>query len=117
MAKNKKETSAKSGNAQKEAQNSLVGAPSNVISARGRIFEGTVTKKFPKRVVVEFERTVFVQKYERFYKKKTRLHARLPDNLEINVGDYIKVKETRPLSKIIHFIVIEKIRDAGDKGQ
>ena len=80
------------------------------VITRGRMFEGTVTKKFPKRIVLEFQRTVFVQKYERFYKKKTRIHARLPDSManEINVGDYIKVQECRPLSKIIHFIVLGK---------
>ena len=84
------------------------------VSTRGRTFEGFVKKKFPKRVVVEFERTVLVKKYERFYKKKTKLHARLPDSMEkeINIGDYIKIKECRPFSKLIHFIVIEKIRSA-----
>lgn len=91
-------------------ERSLVGTSKIQVATRGRIFEGFVTKKFPKRVVVEFERTVYVQKYERFYKKKTRLHARLPDNLanEINVGDYVRLRETRPLSKIIHFIVLGK---------
>jgi small subunit ribosomal protein S17 len=103
MAKEKK--------AKNENVKSLVGTSLISIAARGRTFEGFVTKKFPKRVVLEFERTVYVQKYERFYKKKTRLHARLPDSIanEINVGDYIQVKECRPLSKIINFIVIKKI--------
>jgi len=96
----------------KSAPKSLVGTSKIPVVARGRTFEGTVVKKFSKRIVIEFERTVFIQKYERFYKKKTRLHARLPDNMEseINVGDYIEVRECRPLSKIIHFIVIKKIR-------
>lgn len=87
-------------------------AIAGALSTRGRTFEGFVTKKFPKRVVVEFERTVYVPKYERFYKKKTKLHARLPDSMfnEINVGDYIQIRECRPLSKIIHFLVIRKIR-------
>ena len=85
--------------------------PSDLVQSRGRTFEGFVTKKFSRRVVVEFERTVYVRKYERFYRKKTRLHARLPLAMEsqINVGDYIQVQECRPLSKIIHFIVIKKL--------
>ena len=96
---------------EKVTEKSLVGTSKIPISTRGRIFEGFVTKKFPKRVVVEFERTVFVPKYERFYKKQTILHARLPDSManEINVGDYIRLMETRPLSKIIHFIVLGKV--------
>lgn len=79
------------------------------IPSRGRMFQGYVVKKFPTRVVIEFERTVYVPKYERYYKKKTKLHARLPKNMDVKVGDYIKIQECRPLSTIIHAIVIEKI--------
>ncbi|PIN90161.1 30S ribosomal protein S17 [Candidatus Pacearchaeota archaeon CG10_big_fil_rev_8_21_14_0_10_32_14] len=81
-------------------------------ATRGRVFEGTVIKKFPTRVVIQFERTVYVSKYERYSKAKTKIHARLPSSIEnqINVGDYIKVQECRPLSKLIHSVVIEKIR-------
>ena len=82
------------------------------ISLRGRTFKGRVIKKFPKRVCIEFERTVYVRKYERYANTKTKLHARLPDCLKenIEVGDYIEIKECRPLSKIIHFIVVKKIK-------
>ncbi len=40
------------------------------ISLRGRIFRGTVIKKFPKRIVIEFERTIYIKKYERYSKEK-----------------------------------------------
>jgi small subunit ribosomal protein S17 len=83
-------------------------------SLRGRKFEGYVIKKFDKRVVIMFERVNYIKKYERYAKTRSKLHARLPENLKniINVGDYIQIMECRPLSKIIHFIVIKKIRDA-----
>ncbi len=107
MAKEKKPKTEK-----KEAEVAV--ASNQIDGTRGRVFYGYVTKKFPRRVVIEFQRTVYVTKYERFYKKKTRLHARLPDAIanEINIGDYVKVRECRPLSKIIHFIVIEKLKSA-----
>ena len=81
------------------------------LKTRGRFFEGVVTKKFPKRVVIEFERMIYVRKYERYKKSKTKIHARLPNCMtdQINIGDLIKIQECRPLSKIIHFAVIEKI--------
>lgn len=81
-------------------------------STRGRLFQGKVIRKFPKRVTIEFERTIKIPKFERFMKKKTRIHARLPDEFagKVHVGDLIKVHECRPLSKIIHFVVVEKIR-------
>jgi small subunit ribosomal protein S17 len=105
MAKSKE---AKKKLEKKAAENLVVAS----ISTRGRTFEGVVMKKFPKRV--EFERTVFIPKYERFIKKKTRIHARLPSELEsqVNIGDYVQAQECRPLSKIIHFVVIKKLRSA-----
>jgi len=88
------------------------------LKTRGRTFEGVVIKKFYKRVVIEFERMVYVRKYERYKKSKTKIHARLPVCMEdeINVGDSVKVQECRPLSKLIHFVVIEKIK-SGSKGR
>lgn len=85
---------------------------SEPVKLRGRTFEGTVTKKLPGRIVIEFERILQVRKYERYEKRKTRLHARLPECLkDIDVGDLVKIAECRPLSKIIHFITVEKIKD------
>lgn len=83
-----------------------------LVATRGRIFQGYATKIFPGRAVVEFERTLYVKKYERFTKSKTRLHARIPEGMTLSVGDYVTVRECRPLSKIIHFVVIEIVRKA-----
>ena len=82
------------------------------IRTRGRTFEGEVIKKFPTRVVIEFERMVYVRKYERYAKAKTKIHARLPLELskEVQIGDLVQVQECRPLSKIIHFIVTKKVK-------
>ncbi|MDO8467752.1 MAG: 30S ribosomal protein S17 [Nanoarchaeota archaeon] len=97
---------------EKMKETKLVGT--EFIPTRGKTFEGTVTKKFQKRVVIEFERTVYVKKYERYAKSKTKIHARVMPEMEnvISVGDYIRVQECRPLSKIIHFIVLKKLKDA-----
>ena len=88
----------------------------NNFSARGRNFQGKVIRKFPKRVVIEFDRTVFIKKYERYAKRNTTLHARLPECLfsDIQLGDFIEIKECRPISKIIHFVVMKKI-SGGEK--
>ena len=85
------------------------------LKARGRVFEGIVIRKLHKRVTIEFERMIYVRKYERYKKSKTKIHARLPICMEdeINIGDLIKVQECRPLSKIIHFVVIKKIKSGG----
>ncbi len=87
------------------------------VLGRGRFFKGTVVKKFPKRIVIELDRSVFIPKYERFLAKTTRLHARLEDNDagNVHIGDIVKVQECRPLSKMIHFIFVEKISSKEEK--
>jgi small subunit ribosomal protein S17 len=89
----------------------------NPLKLRGRVFKGEVVKKLHQRVVILFERMVYVNKYERYEKRRTKLHARLPDCLkdEIQEGDLIKVAECRPLSKMIHFVVIGKSKSGGKK--
>ncbi len=85
------------------------------LKVRGRQFRGHVIKKFPKRIVIEFQRIVPVKKYERYLKKKTKIHARLPDcqKDKVNVGDYVLVQEIRPLSKLIHHTYIMKVKKQG----
>ena len=87
------------------------------LKTRGGNFEGIVIKKFPKRVTIQFERMVRSRKYERYSKARTKLHARLPVCMEseINIGDLIRIQECRPLSKIIHFVVIKKIKNSEEK--
>jgi len=89
------------------------------LKARGRIFKGYVIKKFPRRIAIEFERTIHIRKYERYAKRKTRIHARVPSckENEVKVGDYVEIQECRPLSKIIHFVMIRKVRSKEEKGK
>lgn len=109
----KQKAEAKGKKSQEEKKPAQVGNE-NVVGTRGRIFEGIITKKFPKRIVLEFERMIYVRKYERYARLKTKIHARLPYSMEkeINIGDLVRVHECRPLSKIIHFVVVQKIKDA-----
>src|SRR3989338_147687 len=82
------------------------------VKLRGRSFEGEVINKLSGRLKIQFERFIYDSKYERFDKRRTRIHARIPDCLknEIQLGDWIEIRECRPLSKIIHFYVVRKIR-------
>jgi small subunit ribosomal protein S17 len=87
------------------------------LKIRGQIFKGKVIRKFHKRIAIEFERMIYIRKYERYAKSKTKIHARLPVCMEkqVNVGDLVKVQECRPLSKIIHFVFIEKVKGGENK--
>ena len=84
------------------------------LRVRGKTFKGIVVSKHDKRIAIEFERMIYIRKYERYAKTKTKIHARLPRCMEkeVHKGDLVKIKECRPLSKIIHFVVIEKLKNA-----
>jgi len=98
------------------AKEKIVGAERKV-GTRGRVFEGIVIKKFPKRLTIEFGRMIYVRKYERYAKSKTKIHARLPICMDekIKIGNLVKVQECRPLSKIIHFVVIKEVNEGEGK--
>ncbi|MBT4870386.1 MAG: 30S ribosomal protein S17 [Candidatus Diapherotrites archaeon] len=110
MKEKKKET-------KKEITKIAVAVKEKGINPRGKIFEGKVISKFPKRIAIEFERMNYNRKYERYSKSRTKIHARVPIELEkeIQIGDVIQIRECRPLSKLIHFIVIKKIKGKEEK--
>ena len=99
----------------KQTEKSQMEKKENVVGTRGRVFQGRVIRKFPGRITIELDRTVYIYKYERYMVKKTRIHARLPKELNAEIGDFVKVQECRPLSKIIHFLTLEIVRKKGEK--
>jgi small subunit ribosomal protein S17 len=79
------------------------------LPVRGQILEGeVVSDKAPKTVVVQRIYLKKVPKYERYEKRKSKIHAHNPPCINAKVGDVVKIAECRPLSKTKSFVVIEK---------
>jgi small subunit ribosomal protein S17 len=79
---------------------------------RGKITKGiVVSKKSKNTVIIRRDYVQFIKKYQRYERRNTRLACHLPDclNPEINVGDLVRVGESRKISKTKAFIVLEKI--------
>ncbi len=80
------------------------------IEKKGRkdITAKVVSMKMQKTVIVEM---VHVSRHPLYRKavKKTKRFAAHVENMELAVGDMVKVLETKPMSKTKHFIVVEKI--------
>lgn len=94
--------------------NKIIGG-NKVISLRGRVFTGTVTStKMASTITVEWKGTRYIPKYERYDKRKTRVHAHMPKGAQANVGDIVKIMETRPISKTKSFIFIENLSASGN---
>ncbi|MFC7046576.1 30S ribosomal protein S17 [Halobacteriaceae archaeon GCM10025711] len=79
------------------------------LPVRGQLIEGTVASTaMEKTVVVEREYDVFVPKYDRYMKRRSRIAAHAPSCLELEVGDTVRIAETRPLSKTKSHVVVEQ---------
>ena len=78
------------------------------LPVRGQILEGIVTSdKAERTVTVERSFYKFIRKFERYEKRKSKIHAHKPDCIDLSIGDAVKIAECRPLSKTKHFVVIE----------
>ncbi|MBD3255462.1 MAG: 30S ribosomal protein S17 [Candidatus Lokiarchaeota archaeon] len=83
---------------------------------RGKITEGVVvSKKSRNSVIIRRDYVQFVKKYQRYERRNSRLACHLPECMwyEINVGDNVKVGESRKISKTKAFIVLGKIESQG----
>lgn len=67
-----------------------------------------VSDKMQKTIVVAVERTVKHPKYGKIMKRVTKLHAH-DENEVCVVGNTVKIKESRPLSKLKTWTLVEVI--------
>lgn len=76
---------------------------------RGRALVGKITSvKMKKNAIMEIERRVPLTKYERFEKRRTRLMVHNPECIDAKEGDTVHVMETRKISKMKSFVIVEK---------
>jgi len=76
---------------------------------KGKILIGTVVSdKMQKTIVVSVERTVKHPKYGKILRRKTKLHAH-DEKEACQIGNVVKIRETRPLSKLKNWILVEVI--------
>lgn len=77
-----------------------------------KVREGiVVSNKMTKSIVVEVERKFKHPKYGKFLKKTSRFMAH-DENQDCNIGDTVRIMETRPLSKNKCWRLIEIIERA-----
>jgi small subunit ribosomal protein S17 len=77
----------------------------------GRTFTGTVIKKDTHRTaIIIFPRFYYLKKYERYEKRRTKLHVHNPSCINANINDKVIINECRPLSKTKNFIITKIIK-------
>jgi len=84
------------------------------LSVRGEIMEGiVVSAKMHKAVVVQRDYLKYIEKYQRYERRRSKIHAYNPPCINAKEGDKVKIAECRPISKTISFVVIEKMGGGG----
>ena len=80
------------------------------LPVRGRIIEGYVTSnKMKKAVVIRRDYLYLVKKFRRYERRHGSIFARLPDCIDVEVGDTVRAMECRHVARNVTFTVIEKI--------
>jgi small subunit ribosomal protein S17 len=67
-----------------------------------------VSDKMDKTIVVMIERSVPHRKYGKIMKRMTKIHAH-DENEVCQIGNTVKVRESRPLSKTKSWVLVEVI--------
>jgi len=83
----------------------------NKISQLGKTFTGqVVADKMVNTIVVSLEYTRRHPIYKKIVTKHKNIYS--DNNLSAKIGDVVKVRETRPLSKLKRFTTVEIIKKA-----
>jgi small subunit ribosomal protein S17 len=77
-------------------------------TSRRELSGKVVSNKSNKTVVVEVERRVLHPKYKKFVRKSTKYHAH-DENNTCQLNDVVVIRESRPLSKLKRWVIVERL--------
>ncbi len=81
------------------------------LKVRGRQLQGkVVSAKAKKTAIVEIDYTRYINKYERYLRKRSRVPSYNPDCISAKEGNVVNIAETRRLSRTKSFAVIGIVR-------
>lgn len=66
-----------------------------------------VSNKMDNTVVIERQHMKMVPKYQRYEKRRSKIHAHNPPCIGAKIGDIVTVAECRPISKTKSFVVVK----------
>ena len=82
------------------------------LSVRGRILDGVVVSAaMDKTVIVERDYLSYVPKFMRYERRHSRIPSHIPPCIVAKEGDRVIIAESRPISKTVSFVVVEKVEE------
>ena len=82
------------------------GLPTRGMTVIGKV----VSNRMKKTVVLERVLTVYIKKYRRWARKRSKIHAHVPGDIKLDIGDVVKAEQTRKISKTKAWVVTEVLR-------
>ena len=80
------------------------------VKVRGKILTGRVFSVSKQTIVIQREYLSKMKKYNRYERRRSKLHAHLPPCIDLADGDTATIAECRPISKTISFVVVQARR-------
>jgi small subunit ribosomal protein S17 len=79
------------------------------LPVRGRVFECVVvSSRARSTAIVERGFNLFIPKYQRYERRKSRMAAHNPACIQARPGDSVVIAECRPLAKTKHFVIVAR---------
>ena len=79
---------------------------------RGRVLDGVVVSaKMDKTVVVGRDYLTYISRFKRYERRRSRIPSHNPPCIDAKEGDRVIIAESRPLSKTVSFVVVEKTEE------
>ncbi len=97
------------------AENTNIAAPEQTAARRNEKIGQVVSTKMQKTIVVEIEMRKAHPKYRRIMKSNKKFYAHDEQN-SARVGDMVRIRETRPLSKLKRWTLEEIVRRSALSG-
>ncbi len=77
------------------------------LKVRGLILEGFVEKaKARKMAVVRHDYLYYSEKYKRYERRMSKIHAHIPECIKVEPGQKVVIGECRPIAKTVKFVVL-----------
>jgi small subunit ribosomal protein S17 len=85
------------------------------LAVKNELFTGKIIKRDTNRsATLEWTKSVFVPKYERYEVRRYRLRVHNPGCLDAHIGDKVIAAKTRPLSKTKNLVIVQVVERGGE---
>jgi len=82
------------------------------LKVRGKMLDGRIVSISRQTVVLQREYLHHIAKYNRYERRRSKVHAHLPACVDAKEGDTASIAECRPLAKTVSFVVVQSRRAA-----